>query len=332
MKIITIVGARPQFIKAASVSKLLRESGINEIIIHTGQHYDKSMSDVFFNELDIPKEKYNLKINNLTYGDTNSTLAGALAGKKLNIKIVHIEAGLRSFNLKMPEEINRIITDRISNVLFCPSKVSEKNLINEGQHTFDCEVIISGDVMKDAVQFFLPFAKKNKKLIDKHGLIKNQFCLLTLHRQENTDSPKKLKRIANAINKISKNHSVIMPVHPRTKAALKNNKLELNATLIPPVSYLEMLSLLDHCGLVMTDSGGLQKEAYYLNKFCLTLREETEWVELVESGYNFLVGSNIDSINENFNKFFSARIKEKQEIYGGGNAVKKIVKYFLKEL
>ena len=355
MKIITIVGARPQFIKAAAVSITLRENGIDEIIIHTGQHYDNDMSNVFFNELNIPKAKYNLDINNLShgamtglmmmkiekilmkeqpdmvmvYGDTNSTLAGALAGKKLNIKIIHVEAGLRSYNMEMPEEINRIVTDRISDILFCPSLDAKKNLIEEGQNIFDSSIVISGDVMEDALNLFLPVAEEKSKILEKYNLLKNQYCICTLHRQENTDSLKKLKNIVSALNQLSKNYNIIMPLHPRTKSVLKKYNLDLKVNLIPPVSYLDMLILLKNCGLVMTDSGGLQKEAYFMNKYCITLRNETEWVELVKNKYNTLVGSNLNRINKSFLKYFSKNLDNKIEFYGGGKATYNIVKFLL---
>jgi UDP-GlcNAc3NAcA epimerase len=355
MKIITIVGARPQFIKAAALSIALRENNINEIIIHTGQHYDKNMSDVFFRELNIPKVKYNLNINNLNhgamtglmmmeiekiiikekpnfimvYGDTNSTLAGALAGKKLNIKIIHVEAGLRSYNIQMPEEVNRIVTDRISDILFCPSSGAKKNLFEEGQNIFDCIINVSGDVMEDALNLFMPIAEKKSKILKKYNLKKNQFCICTLHRQENTDNQKKLKNIVLALNSISKNYNIIMPIHPRTESVLRKYNLDLMVNLIPPVSYLDMLVLLKNCGLVMTDSGGLQKEAYFMDKYCITLRNETEWVELVKNGYNILVGSEFDRINKAFKKYYSKNLINKIELYGGGKATTNIVKFLL---
>jgi UDP-GlcNAc3NAcA epimerase len=349
LKIITIIGARPQFIKAAVISnEISGRAMLNETIIHTGQHFDKNMSDVFFKQMQIPKPKYHLNINSLNhgamtgqmlekienvlteekpdivivYGDTNSTLAGALAAKKLDIKVAHIEAGLRSFNMKMPEEINRIVTDRISDFLFCPTKIAVKNLKNEGFENFNCSIINSGDVMYDAVLHF-------SELESDPGIEGiEDFVLVTVHRQENTDDIHKLRSIFSALNSISKKTKIIIPVHPRTRKIIES-KLESmisnDITLIEPVGYLEMLYLLKRCKLVMTDSGGVQKEAFFFGKYCITLREETEWVELVEGGYNKLAGFSEDRILDEFNSSFFKEFKSNNSLYGNGNASSVII-------
>ena len=320
MKILTIIGARPQFIKAAALSRELKKHRtIKEIIVHTGQHYDNNMSDIFFEQLEIPKPHYNLNINELShgamtgkmlekieevlireqpdwvlvFGDTNSTLAGALAAKKLHFKVVHIEAGLRSFNLKMPEEINRILTDRISDLLFCPTDQAVENLKQEGFENFDCKIIKVGDVMQDAALFYVNKAQKPKEQIPE------RFILCTIHRAENTDDPFRLQSIFNTLEEISSQTNVVLPMHPRTKNKLINLGYNFNQSkivFIDPVGYLEMVWMLKNCEWVMTDSGGLQKEAFFFKKQCITLRDETEWVELAELGFNRLTGTNNDQI------------------------------------
>lgn len=301
MKIATIIGARPQFVKAAAVSRVIKNTeSVEEIIIHTGQHYDVNMSDVFFEEMDIPKPDYNLNINGmghgamtgqmlekieevllsekpdwvLVYGDTNSTLAGALAAKKLHIKVAHVEAGLRSFNMNMPEEINRILTDRISDVLFCPTSTAVDNLKKEGYENIDTKIINVGDVMLDVALFYKERATKPKDSLPE------QFVLCTVHRAENTDDVDRLKSIFESLEIISKTTPVVLPLHPRTKSKLisidydfDNSKIKF----INPVGYFEMIWLLQNCSFVMTDSGGLQKEAFFFKKQCITLRDETEW-------------------------------------------------------
>ena len=349
-KIITIVGARPQFIKAAAVSReIAKHSSLKEIIVHTGQHYDKNMSDIFFTEMKIPKPNYNLNINGLShgamtgqmlekieellitekpnlvviYGDTNSTLAGALAAKKLHIKVVHIEAGLRSFNMKMPEEINRILTDRISDMLFCPTEKAIENLIIEGYDNFDCKIINSGDVMQDTAIFYSEFAKKTKINITE------QFILATVHRAENTDNPDRLKSIFSAFEEIAKKTQIILPLHPRTKKIIDKLNIKTdNLTIIEPIGYLEIIYLLQRTSVVMTDSGGMQKEAFFFKKPCITLRDETEWVELVENGYNKLVGANQNLIIETINKH-KFNLNFDKNLYGNGNASAEIVKHLL---
>lgn len=352
MKILTILGARPQFIKAGSISReILKHKEIEEVIVHTGQHYDANMSDIFFDELQIPKPNYFLGIGGkshgamtgqmiekieevalkekpdwiMVYGDTNSTLAGAIVASKLHIKLAHIEAGLRSFNMKMPEEVNRILTDRISNILFCPTDAAIENLKNEGYENLDCKIIKSGDVMQDGAIFY-------KNLAVKPNIeIKKDFILCTIHRAENTDDEIRLRNIFEALEKIAEEKQVILPLHPRTRNILNNLKLNIqNLTLIDPVGYLEMVWFIDNCSFVMTDSGGLQKEAYFFEKQCITLRDETEWIELVESGANTLVGANKEKIldayknNSEFNKENS-----KLNLYGGGKASKNIIKELL---
>jgi len=349
MKITTVIGARPQFIKAATVSRELKKAGITEVIIHTGQHFDANMSEVFFTEMDIPKPDYHLEINNLghgamtgrmlekieevllkekpdsvlVYGDTNSTLAGSLAASKLNIPVAHVEAGLRSFDMNMPEEVNRILTDRISRWLFCPTQVAFDNLYKEGFKNFNCKVEQPGDVMYDAVLFYKQKAKENSTIIKKKK-IANDFILATIHRAENTNDPERLISICKALNEIQKSVEVVLPLHPRTKAFLKTLKIKLDVKVIDPVGYFDMLSLLENCKLVLTDSGGLQKEAYFFNKFCITLRDQTEWTELVEVGANELAGANTEKILSLFRKNQNKTVP-KENLYGDGSAAAKIV-------
>lgn len=346
MKILTILGARPQFIKAGSVSReIALHHDVEEVIVHTGQHYDANMSDVFFQELKIPKPNYYLGIGGkshgsmtgqmiekieevafkenpdwiMVYGDTNSTLAGAIVASKLHIKLAHIEAGLRSFNMKMPEEINRILTDRVSNILFCPTDMAVTNLQNEGFRNFKCKIIKTGDVMLDGANFYRGLAVKP------NISIQSDFVLCTIHRAENTDDKINLLAIFEALEEISTKDKVILPLHPRTKKMVESLNIDIrNLTIIDPVGYLEMVWLIDNCSIILTDSGGLQKEAYFFSKQCLTLRNETEWVELVEIGANTLVGAHKNKIvNEYKNqKTFQ---KNKESLYGDGNASKLII-------
>ena len=347
MKIITIVGARPQFIKAGAVSReFLKHVDIEEIIVHTGQHFDKNMSDVFFEQMSIPKPKYNLAVNNmghgamtgqmlekiekvliqenpdwvLVYGDTNSTIAGALAAKKLHIKVAHVEAGLRSFNMSMPEEINRILTDRISDLLLCPTDTAVENLNKEGYKNLDISILKSGDVMQDAAIFY------SKKEQAPNFKIPKEFVLSTIHRAENTDNDKRLSSILSGLNFIAKSIPVILPLHPRTKNIIKKGSFKMNnLTIVEPVGYLEMVYLLQRSKIVMTDSGGLQKEAFFFKKPCITLRDETEWVELVKGGFNTLAGANEKLIKNAF-KNQSYNIDFNVNLYGEGSACKNIVK------
>lgn len=355
MKILTIVGARPQFIKAAAVSHTFKSfHEIEEIILHTGQHFDKGMSEIFFKDLGIPEPKYNLNLGGLShgamtgqmleaiekicikerpdtvlvYGDTNSTLAGALAAKKLHIKVAHIEAGLRSYNMRMPEEINRILTDRISDYLFCPTEDAMLNLSNEGLKNFNVLIEKTGDVMYDAILLFSQASRKPKINLN------NDFVLCTLHRAENTDSPEKLKSIFTAICEISLSYQVVIPLHPRTKKVIRDLDIRLtdNITLIEPVSYFEMIYLLKEAKIVLTDSGGLQKEAFFMKKPCVTLRDETEWRELVDSHFNVLVGSDYQKIILGFHRQLSNNHNFDQfsDFYGNGNAAELIAKCLLK--
>jgi UDP-GlcNAc3NAcA epimerase len=345
--IVTIIGARPQFIKAAVVSKELINLGIDEKIIHTGQHYDPKMSDIFWQELKIPQYELNLNVGSgthgvqtaemlvkierylmlnqqrvkgvLLYGDTNSTVAGALAAAKLGIKIIHVESGLRSFNKAMPEEINRIVTDKLSDILFCPSLHSVEQLRKEG---ITDNVYNVGDVMYDALLQFSEFSDKAvaSSLFNNLG----DFYLLTIHRPTNTDDIDNLKVILDATANSAINF--LWPVHPRTKKIIEENNIPIptNIKIVPPFSYFEMLYALRTCVKVVTDSGGVQKEAYWMKKPCITLREETEWIETLRNQWNILTGANTVKIKE----AFSAEVNKASwvELYGDGNASKRIVK------
>ncbi len=342
-KIVTIVGARPQFIKAAVLSRIIAEKEkIKEVLVHTGQHFDKNMSAIFFDEMQILKPIYNLGINTMNhgamtglmlqkieeilikeqpnlvvvYGDTNSTLAGALAAKKMNIKVAHIEAGLRSFNMEMPEEINRILTDRISDLLCCPTENAIKNLKQEGFNNFDCKVMQTGDIMKDAVEFYSIMASEKSSIITDSNLKQDKFVLATIHRQENTNSLEKLKAIFKGLESINQKVKVVMPIHPRTKAILEQNNLKFNITFIQPVGYFDMLQLLTYCNLVVTDSGGLQKEAFYNKKACVIAREETEWVELVENNFAVVCGANSGKIKDAFEFFQNVDLDFDKPLFG----------------
>ena len=351
MKLITIIGARPQFIKAAAVSReIAKHENIDEIIVHTGQHFDTNMSEIFFEQMQIPKPDYNLEINSLShgamtgrmiekieevlmiekpdwvlvYGDTNSTISGSLAAKKLHIKVAHVEAGLRSFNRNMPEEINRILTDKISDLLLCPTDTAVQNLQNEGiGNNSLARVVKCGDVMQDAAIFYSDLAQKPEIEVPE------QFISATIHRAENTDYPKRLTSIFNALTEISKEISIILPLHPRTKKIISNSQLKINNSeliFIDPVGYLEMIYLLKNCKMVMTDSGGLQKEAFFFHKPCVTLRDETEWIELVENGYNMIVGSNYDKIISGFHLMKDKQLNYNINLYGNGKASELIIK------
>lgn len=356
VKIVTIVGARPQFIKAAVVSRAIAASDkITEVIIHTGQHFDPGMSDIFFNELQIPTPAYNLAIGGGThgqntgrmieaiesilikekpdwvvvYGDTDSTLAGALAAKKLHIKLAHVEAGLRSYNMRMPEELNRILTDRISDILFCPTDTAISNLVKEGFENFPCRFIKTGDVMYDASLFY---SNRAKQPSFSGSLDNRQFVLCTIHRAENTDNEKKLKEIFDALLRISTFVDIVVPVHPRTVKKIKEFGLKITSEklhLVDPVGYLEMIWLLQHSQLVLTDSGGLQKEAYFFQKACVTLREETEWVELVKTGFNILAGTDSNLIFDSYIKLSKTPFKEAPELYGDGHSAESMLKEFI---
>jgi len=355
LKILTIIGARPQFVKAAAVSRVLRtQVGITEKIIHTGQHFDANMSEVFFEEMAIPRPDFQLDIHSLThgamtgrmleqiegilmaekpdavmvYGDTNSTLAGALAAKKLGIRVAHVEAGLRSFNMAMPEEINRILTDRISDVLFCPTDTSVQNLEREGFRQFKCEIVQNGDVMQDAALFYAGQAAEKSTILRDANLEGRDFLLCTFHRQENTDTPTNLNGIVQALNMLHREVPVVVPLHPRTQKILEQQQLKLEALVLPPVGYFDMIRLLQSARLVLTDSGGLQKEAYFFNKFCITLREETEWSELVLHGYNRLAGTNTARILDAVSECTHRKFTKLDDFYGGGQAAQRIASWF----
>jgi UDP-GlcNAc3NAcA epimerase len=353
-KVITIVGARPQFVKAATLSRQFKLLGIEELIVHTGQHFDTNMSELFFEEMEIPKPAYNLDIHGLThgamtgrmlegienilmkekpdgvlvYGDTNSTLAGALAASKLHIPVIHVEAGLRSNNMQMPEEINRILTDRISNILFCPTDTAVNNLKKEGFDAMPIQIYKSGDVMQDAALFYAKKAEQKSDILSKINLKK--FVLGTIHRQENTDSIEKLSNIVAGLNEINRQTAVVVPIHPRTRNILAQQNIIPEFMLIEPVGYFDMIMLLKNCELVITDSGGVQKEAFFFEKHCITLREQTEWLELVENGYNVLVGSDTKKIVDGFEFFKTKKSTFSVDLYGKGNAAKIIADYIYK--
>jgi UDP-GlcNAc3NAcA epimerase len=356
MKIVTVVGARPQFIKAAVVSReLTRYPGIRELIVHTGQHFDENMSDIFFREMDIPLPHYCLDIHSMShgamtgrmlekteevlstekpdyvmvYGDTNSTLAGALAAKKMHVRVVHVEAGLRSFNMKMPEEINRILTDKISDILCCPTDAAVKNLAKEGFDRDRCTIVKTGDVMQDAALYYGDIAARHSKVVARFGLSDKVYALCTVHRAENTDDLLRLRSIMDALGEISRDMIVVIPVHPRTSKILQRIGHPPGLLCIDPVGYLDMLELTKHSRLILTDSGGLQKEAFFFAKPCLTLRDETEWVELVENGFNTLVGADKERILEAFRVFRNARMDFSLDLYGGGKAGKNVVEALL---
>jgi UDP-GlcNAc3NAcA epimerase len=371
MKIVTIVGARPQFIKAAVVSRAISDFNkcvisnslrVTEVIVHTGQHYDRNMSDIFFEEMHIPKPDYFLDINGLAhgamtgqmlekietvlaeeqpdvvlvYGDTNTTLAGSLAAAKRHIAVAHVEAGLRSFNRKMPEEINRVLTDHIANFLFCPTRQSVANLKAEGiikkelaigknngcSPIHNPNVCLVGDVMLDAAIYYKERARKPQLALSE------KFILATIHRAENTDNAVRLKSIFDGFEKIGKEIPIILPLHPRTRKSIEPLDLKTSESIkiIDPVSYFEMIYLLENCMLVMTDSGGLQKEAFFFKKPCITLRDETEWVELVENGFNSLTGAETESIYDAYRATIETDLDFNIELYGDGKAVERIVK------
>lgn len=350
MKILTILGARPQFIKAAPVSREIRKEH-TEVIVHTGQHYDQNMSDIFFEELNIPKPDYLLNVGSgshglqtgnmlikieevilkekpdyvLVYGDTNSTLAGALAAAKLHIPVVHIEAGLRSFNKKMPEEVNRILTDNVSEFLFCPTDTAVQNLKNEN---ITKNVLNVGDVMYDAVMYNTKLAE-DSTVLEEHGLKPKEYHLVTLHRAENTDFPEKMANIIEAFKRIDQ--TLVWPIHPRTKHKLADYGIDLasvpNLKVIEPVGYLDMLSLESKAEKILTDSGGVQKEAYFLKIPCVTLREETEWVETVANKGNVLVGSDTEKIVAAASSEF---VSNYDKVFGDGKSAAYIVEHLTK--
>lgn len=378
LKITTIIGARPQIIKAAALSRAIRndfKTNIREVIVHTGQHYDNGMSQVFINEMEIPEPDYNLGIGSAThgvqtagmikgieevllkekpdylvvYGDTNSTLAGAVAASKLHIPVVHIEAGLRSFNKSMPEEINRILCDHASTLLFTPTQTGFNNLLKEGftpdnkpPFTPDNPGIFHcGDVMFDNTLYFKDIAARKSNIIKKLGLENKPFILTTIHRDNNTDQPERLNAIFSAINDLAESEQAdfILPLHPRTQKALKvnlepglRNEMDQNPHLriIPPVSFFDMTNLENHCEMIFTDSGGLQKEAWFFEKPCVILRPETEWIEIVKAG----TGKIVDADKEKILKAYVYFKNEKQELdypplFGDGQAARFICRKIL---
>ena len=370
MKIVTIVGARPQFIKAATVSRAIqgwnkKKNRIHEILVHTGQHYDYWMDKVFFEELELPKPDYHLGVGSgshggqtgimleriervlqkekpklvLVYGDTNSTLAGALAAAKLNVPIAHVEAGLRSYNMKMPEEVNRLLTDHLSTLLFCPTNQAVKNLAKEGIKDSKRKVVKNvGDVMYDSILYYSELAVKKSSVVRDLGLgfstpssepRTQDYYLATLHRAENTDDPKKLRSILKALNEIGQRVPVILPLHPRTKKIMKADHLfpkSRRVKWIEPVSYLDMLHLEKHAKAILTDSGGVQKEAYWFKVPCFTLRDETEWVETVKSGRNVLVGSGMNRIVREVSRGEKrGRVAKGSGVFGDGKASQRIL-------
>lgn len=360
MKLISIVGARPQIIKAAAVSRAIAEYNnrhsehtIVEIVVHTGQHYDHNMSQVFFEQLDIPQPDYNLAVGSsshgeqtgkmlqkiedvlikeepdwcFVYGDTNSTLAGVLAAVKLHIPIAHIEAGLRSFNRRMPEEINRIVADHVSNYLFCPTTTAVDNLANEG---ITVGVYQVGDVMYDCFLFYLEQSKATEnRTLERLDIRPKSYYLGTMHRPENTDDDQRLTNISEALNEIATaDCPVILPLHPRTVGYAHKYGLKFadNVNVIQPVSYLEMVVLENNARIILTDSGGIQKEAYWLSVPCITLRDETEWIETVESGWNILVGADKHRIINGIRCSSRLRAVRPESVYGDGDAASQICK------
>ncbi|WP_367996729.1 non-hydrolyzing UDP-N-acetylglucosamine 2-epimerase [Haloferax volcanii] len=348
MKVLTVVGARPQFIKSFSVSRAIRDDQ-EEVLVHTGQHYDDELSSVFFDELDMDEPDYHLGVGSdthgkqtaamleeieaivcdeapdvvLLYGDTNSTLAGAIAGSKLDPTIAHVEAGLRSHNREMPEEINRIVTDHVSDILFAPSESAVESLQNEG---ISESVYNVGDVMYDSILWAKDIARDESEILEQVGVQDGEFVLSTVHRAANTDTKSNLEAIVDALSQVES--QVVLPLHPRTKEKLKEFDLWDHATaeleIIDPAGYLDFVRLLDAADVVATDSGGVQKEAFYLDTPCVTMREETEWVETVESGWNVLVGAEKETIVHEIEAV--SLPDEKPTPYGGGSAAEKIIK------
>lgn len=357
IKVVTIVGARPQFIKAAALSRVIRDDyagSVKEVLVHTGQHYDENMSRVFFDELDIPKPKYNLEISGghhgamtgrmleavekvlleekpdwvLIYGDTNSTLAGALAAAKLHIPVAHVEAGLRSFNMRMPEEVNRIVSDRISTLLVCPTETAVQNLhqegITKGVHNL-------GDVMYDVALYYRERARQQSTALSDLNLSAGNFALATCHRAENTDDPARLGEILGAMADLAQAMPVVLPLHPRTRKLIDQFGLAGfldSLTVTEPVPFLDMVALEQAARLILTDSGGVQKEAFFYGVPCITMRDETEWVETVELGANRLVGASRAAIARAVADVLAIAASGSQVTpYGDGHAAKKIVDY-----
>lgn len=350
MKILSVVGARPQFIKAAMVSRVIRPH-CQEIIVHTGQHYDENLSQIFFEEFKMPRPDIHLGVGSgthaeqtgkmmigiekvlleykpdwlLVYGDTNSTLAGTLAAVKVRVPVAHVEAGLRSFNRDMPEELNRVLCDTVSDVLFCPIEQAVHNLVEEGiRHN----VFLVGDVMADAIEYYIHLARKHSDILERYGLKKKSYALVTIHRAGNTDDESKLSALLNSLGQLDL--LVVFPVHPRTKKAIEQYNLSLakNILMIEPIGYFDMLQLEENADCILTDSGGIQKEAYLLGVRCITLREETEWIETVSAGWNQLVGTDSDAIISAVTRW--RPMGQRMPIYGDGHAAEKIRDVLLK--
>jgi len=345
MKVVSIVGARPQFIKSAPLSRLLRQTA-TEVLVHTGQHYDDNMSAIFFEDLGIPAPDYNLEVGSgqhgaqtglmlarieevllaerpdwvLVYGDTNSTLAGALAAAKLHIKVAHVEAGLRSFNREMPEEHNRVLTDHCADLLFCPSQIAAANLSREG---ITRGVHVVGDVMAEALSYAVERARNRSKIITQMELKPKGYLLATVHRVGNTDNPSRLRNILAAFNALKE--PIVFPVHPRTRKAIQTLGYPIanHIKLIEPVSYLDIVQLEQNARLILTDSGGIQKEAYWLGVPCVTLRDETEWVETVQTGWNVLAGSATECIVQTVCSFVFPSVRP--TLYGDGQGAGRCV-------
>jgi len=372
MKIVTIVGARPQFIKAAATRRAIQEMNrrkrrIRDVLVHTGQHYDYRMDKVFFEELKLPKPDYHLGVGSgsharqtgkmlerietvlqkerpdtvIVYGDTNSTLAGALAAAKMKIPVAHVEAGLRSYNPAMAEEMNRVLTDHLSTFLFCPTDQAVRNLSKEGIKDGRARVVRNvGDVMYDSILYYSKIAEKRSTILTnlgfdtRHGTRSTSYYLATLHRAENTDDPKKLKSILKALNALGKSTPTVLPLHPRTKKMMKVHHFSFgfkNIKFVEPASYLDMLALERSAKAILTDSGGVQKEAYWLGVPCLTLREETEWVETMRSGRNVLVGTSVGRIIKAASRAKARRryLKE-NKMFGDGKASQKIIQILIR--
>jgi len=358
LKIMTILGARPQFIKAAAVSREIKKhNDIKEVIVHTGQHYDKNMSDIFFTEMKIPTPNFNLDINGLAqgamtgqmierlemlmieekpaiillYGDTNSTLAGALSARKLNIPIMHIEGGLRNFDLTIPEDVNRILTDRISDVIFYSTDVALRNLLNEGYDNLDVKLIKTGDLMADTVFYYSAFADKESNITSEFDLKGEKFILTTVHRHSNVNK-ENLFEIVSFLNEISHDTKIVFPIHPNTKKCLKESNVDIsnNSLLIPPVGYFDMLRLLGNAQFVITDSGGLQREAYLMKKKSLLLMEYTPWEELIDNYFSVLTKIKSNNIKENYEKIKNIKPDFRINLYGDGTTSKLIVEEIIK--
>ena len=356
MRLLSIAGTRPQFIKMAALHRaVVKKDGLQHLLLHTGQHYDYNLSAIFFKELEIPAPDFHTSVSDnsqaaltermrreiidvlmkekpdvvIVYGDTNSTMAGAAAAKELNITLAHVEAGLRSYDNSMPEEFNRVQTDKISDLLFCPTKNAIEILLQEGFNK--SKVIFSGDIMLDSFNYYL---EKIKQVNTEKAAVTNQdFILCTLHRQGLVESEQNLNEVVKALNEINQLTKIVLPAHPRLRKAIADLNTEINFNIVEPVGYLDMIRLLQNCTSVITDSGGLQKEAYFCRKMCVTVRENTEWKELVDAGVNFIAGdSSAEKIVAAHRKAISSKDNFENNFYGDGNAGKIIVENILGKL